>query len=246
MKRKKLKLFNFDNGERYDQLLNRKGNVIYSIALIFCLCYSYLVYGLQFLNSEIRYVYIYLTNWTFTLFLITTSLEGFRMATSYWLSRKVKLFIFNVTLITRPTYIFVCLFYSASLMSAFVGFGEFLNESTNLDEKNNVVFYFNDISKHFIFVALLIVLFVFAQRETDEEFSYKWWKFIYSLTFIISYLFFALAYYHFTSVKIYNISNVSICILVTVLPVVIFLIHMVFKIVDERIRKTIFSEEEKT
>ena len=227
--------------EEYRHLGGSKGKKFYLFSLLFCAIYSYIVYGLQFVQQEIQYVFIYLTNWTFTLFLFSVTLSLVEeLVDPITLSHSLKKAIFGVSLITRPTYIYVCFIYTLGLILHLAGSTVLLAAENNIDGSNEWLFYFNDISKHFVFIVLLIVIFVFSPRSESHAFTYKWWKFTYSLSFILVYLFFALIYYRATDVKIYEVDNVAIILIVCSLPVVIFFIFLGFKMVDDKIRRHLF------
>lgn len=231
-----------DCSNEYEYLAGNKGKFIYSLTLIFCLIYSLIVYGLQFVGDDAKYVYIYLTNWTFTLFLISITLNSVELTLpQYWLTKTSKIVIFNVSLITKPVYIYVCLVYSISLTVTLTGVGNLLSAEHIGEIKKNALFYFNDISKHFIFVALLIVLFTFTPRNNDNDFTYKWWKFIYSFVFVCIYLGFSAIYYVSTNkTKVYNLSSITICVLMVTMPLTLFIIHYCFKLSDGAIRRRLF------
>ena len=197
------------------------------------------MFCLQFLekNNE-YYIYLYLTNWTFTIFLLSSTLQLLESLIDpktfvYWLRN----IIFISGLITKPTYIYVVIFYCFGLILKVLGFDDLILQKT----KNKTwLFYFNDISKHFVIVLLLIILFI-LQPRINNEFLFKWWKFMYSFLFISSYLMFVLLYYIITDIKIYNLDDIFIISVIITLPVFIFLIHFGFNIGDSKIRKHLFN-----
>lgn len=153
----------------YEYIGGVKSKYIYEAILLFCVIYSYLVFCLQFLekNNE-YYIYLYLTNWTFTIFLLSSTLQLLESLIDpktfvYWLRN----IIFISGLITKPTYIYVFIFYCFGLILKVLGFDDLILQKT----KNKTwLFYFNDISKHFVIVLLLIILFILQPRINNEFF----------------------------------------------------------------------------
>lgn len=223
----------------YKYIGKTRNKYIYKSILLFSVIYSYLVFCLQFLekNNE-HYIYLYLTNWTFTIFLLSSTLQLLESLIDprtfvYWL----KNIIFISGLIIKPTYIYVFIFYCFGLILKALGFDDLILQKS---QDKTWLFYFNDISKHFVFVFLLIILFI-LQPRVYNEFLFKWWKFMYSFFFILNYLMFVLLYYIITDIKIYNLDDIFIICLIITLPVFIFLIHFGFYIEDCKIRKSLFN-----
>lgn len=232
---------NLEENLCYKNIGNSIGKNIYAGVLLFCFVYSSLVYFLQFIRNDFEFIFIYLTNWTFTLFLFSTTLNFIDLVVNpITLSYSMKRIIFVIGLITKPTYLYVCLFYSFSLITRFIDIGDLNYANGTVKESKDWLFYFNDINKHFIFIILLIILFIFHPRNEQGDFLYKWWEFIYSVLFIFTYLFFALIYYAITNIKIYNVTNIAILLMVSTLPITIFIIFMAFKSIDDRIRQFLF------
>lgn len=201
-----------------------------------------MIFCLQFIGGgDAKYVYLYLTNWTFTLFLLSSTLDFTEYVSPLYLTHFAKRIIFTIGLITKPTYLYVCVFYSFSLILNLFGFGDLLEAEGFQSNSGDFIFYFNDVSKHFVFIILLIVLFVFSPRDEKGKLLYKWWKFTYSLGFILAYLLFSLIYFRATNTKIYRLSNVVITLMSSTLPVAIFFIFMGFKLADDKIRTVLFS-----
>ena len=227
-----------------NNLGGRRGLYVYTVCLLFSLVYSYTVYILQFFAENAAYVFIYLTNWTFTLFLISTGLLCAEFFFHFYLvsKKRVRIFIFHVSIITRPVYLYVCLVYLVSLGMTFIGFGDLLSPEHIEGIKRDFLFYFSDISKHFVFVGLVVVLFILAPRTDEEEFAYKWWKFLYPVAFVCVFLIFSILYYIATDgVKIYNISNLTIIILASITAPLLFTIYMCFKLGDDAIKRRLFD-----
>lgn len=225
----------FNNSKEYDKYIwNNKGKQIYKFGLLFCVIYSYLVFCLQFTEENARYIYIFLTNWTFTIFIISSTLQLVELLIYPKIFIfKIKKIIFISGLITKPTYVYVCICYSIRLICLF-GFDLVLEETIVADNRN-WLFYFNDISKHFIFILLLILLFIFQPRNFHKN-TYRWWDFVYSVGFILIYLLFASIYYIITDTKVYNLNNIIIVSMIMTMPICIFVIHMGFKIIDVKIK----------
>jgi len=89
------------------------------------------------------------------------------------------------------------------------------------------IFYINDISKHFVFVFLLIILFILnsnpsiAYLKKKDTFNH----YLYSVGFFYSYLIFFAFYKIHNKILIYNISPILLTSIVIVEPLVLFLIH---------------------
>ena len=220
-------------------LIGANGRAVFTASLLFCLIFSYIVYATQFISESAEYVYIYLTNWTFTLFLVNVTLSTIEFFVIS-LGKRVKVFTFHVSLITRPVYVYVCLVYIVSSILTLSGHGELLSPEHVSKIRYDFLFYFNDISKHYLFVALMLLLFIFAPRTNDAEFMFKWWTFLYPVVFVYAYMSFALLYYVSTGIKIYNISNLFISVLASLTTPLLLTIHICLKIIDNAIKRRLF------
>lgn len=207
-------------------------NVIwwYKWVLYFTAIYSYIVYGLQFIdyeNSSRKWydLFIYFTNWTFTLFLISITINVFRLLSSKEIPTRLQWMIYYIGTITKPIYISICILYTISLIDGYDILSAYnFNEKTNFQK---TIFYINDISKHFVFVFLLIALFILDSKPSITYLKNvdTFHHYLYPIGFFYIYLIFSAFYKANNKILIYNISPILLTLIVIFEPLVLFLIH---------------------
>lgn len=229
-------------------LFGQAGSILYSILLSFIICFSFVVFTLHLTNSKRPdKFYAYLSNWMFVLFVLSTILVAVKETDIFsekdhpalwaYLDRMV----YYIGVISRTVYTYISVLYLIGLILSGQSpdiLGEYYEDVALVDK--DFVYYLNDISKHFLFVILMIILFVLQPRINDKECEYRFSHFLYPTGFLTVYTVFFWIYYMITGDLIYKLTCATLTALISVMPMGCCLIHQFFRIADIKIRNKLF------
>lgn len=217
---------------------------VYIVLLVFTITLSCVVFVLHLIDTErLRVFYIYLTNWTFVLFI--SGLIFSTIGLVYRKTRHTKLWkkldhrIVTISWMSRTIYLYICTIYVLGLIT---NSPAILREDTK-----GFVGHLNDICKHFVFVILMVILFVLQPRTSDPIELPKFWHFLYPTGFLSVYTVFFFVYYYISGSLVYELSCATLTLLISSMPIGCCLIHQLFKHIDLVIRhklEVVVVEEE--
>lgn len=233
------------NTDETRTLFGEVGSRLYLVLLLFTICFSFVVFILHLINSNrIARSFVYLSNWMFILFMFTTLLNLVSSALQKRDVSKLNALVYYIGIISRTVYFYIFLVYTIGLLfsskSSHV-LGEHYEEEEE-EVNKNFIYYLIDICKHFLFVALMLVLFILQPRSNGIKCQYNFWHFLYPTAFLTIYTIFFWIYYELTEHLIYNLNRATLTGLISGMPIGCWLIHQGFRITDIKIRQHLFKD----